>query len=72
MRVPFDMRAYPWRVLHGLLRDGKQFYLDAQAARAAVKSGALAGAKQRRKNKRASLKERDPGEVSGRARGGGP
>ena len=60
MRVPFDMASFPWRVLRGLLRDGRQFYLDAQAARAASSAGTLAGASKRRKVKRTPLKEREP------------
>jgi len=60
LRVPFDMASFPWRVLRGLLRDGRQFYLDAQAARAAASAGTLAGTSKRRKVKRAPLKERDP------------
>jgi len=60
MRVPFDMPSYPWRVLRGLLRDGRQFYIDAQAARAAVKANTAAGAKRRKAGTRPSLKDTDP------------
>jgi len=58
-RVPFDLRSHPWRVLGGLLVDGRRFYADAQAARSAARlKPATAGRTQRRR--RASLKETDP------------
>ena len=59
MRVPFDMRAYPWKVLNGLLDDGRRFYQEAQAARSAVRLKPAA-AKRKTRGKRASLKETDP------------
>jgi len=59
MRVPFDMRSYPWQVLSGLLEDGRVFYREAQAARSAAKLRAVAGPKKGR-CKRVSLKESDP------------
>jgi len=58
-RVPFDMRTYPWKVLDDLLRDGRQFYLDAQAAREAARAAPARHAK-RAKRKGQSLKETDP------------
>ena len=59
LRVPFDMRSYPWRVLSGLLEDGRAFYREAQAARSAAKLRAVARPKQGRR-KRVSLKESVP------------
>ena len=58
-RVRFDMLSHPWRVLNSLLRDGRQFYHDAQAARAAARLGPAPG-KKKRSGKRVSLKETDP------------
>jgi len=58
-RVPFDMRSFPWRVLPGLLSDGRQFYQDAQIARAAARLRPAAAGK-RRGGKRQSLKGTDP------------
>jgi len=58
-RVPFDMRAHPWKVLDKLLCDGRQFYHDAQAARAAARA-APAHFSRRTKKKGQSLKEKDP------------
>jgi len=59
LRVPFDMRTHPWKVLSGLLADGRAFYQEAQAARSAARLRA-ATAPAQRKRKRASLKETDP------------
>jgi len=58
-RVPFDMCSCPWRVLNTLLDDGRRFYQDAQARRAAVTRGPAPG-KKRKGGKRQSLKETDP------------
>jgi len=58
-RVPFDMRTFPWRVLDTLLADGRRFYQDAQALRAAAKLRPAPG-KRRGVGKRQSLKETDP------------
>jgi len=58
-RVHFDMGSHPWRVFNTLLREGQQFYVAAQAARAAARLGPAPG-KKRRVGKRASLKETDP------------
>jgi len=58
-RVAFDMRSHPWRVLDKLLSDGRQFYQNAQSARAAARALA-AQPRKRAKGKRASLKETDP------------
>jgi len=59
LRVPFDMRTHPWKVLSGLLADGRAFYHEAQAARSAARLRAATVPAQR-KRKRASLKETDP------------
>jgi len=58
-RVPFDMRSYPWRVLSGLLEDGRAFYQEAQAARSAARLKKMAGPRKSR-GKRLSLKDTDP------------
>jgi len=58
-RVAFDMRSHPWRVLDKLLEDGRQFYQNAQSARAAARA-LPAQPRKRAKGKRASLKETDP------------
>jgi len=58
-RVPFDIGSHPWRVLGGLLDDGRAFYREAQAARSAARLGAIAAPKKVR-GKRVSLKETDP------------
>ena len=58
-RVHFNMRSQPWRGLNELLRDGREFYSAAQAARAAARLGPAPG-KRKRGGKRASLKETDP------------
>jgi len=58
-RIPFDMPAFPWRVFDTLLADGRLFYQDAQARRAAAKRDQAPG-KKHRGSKRQGLKERDP------------
>jgi len=58
-RVPFDMLSFPWRVLPDLLSDGRQFYQEAQAERAAARLRPAAAGK-RRAGKRPGLKETDP------------
>ena len=59
LRVPFNMRTFPWKVLGGLLEDGRAFYRDAQAARGAARLRA-ATAPAKRRGKRPTLKETDP------------
>jgi len=59
LRVPFDMRTHPWKVLDGLLKDGRRFYREAQAARDAARMRPKTSRKGAR-GKRATLKERDP------------
>jgi len=58
-RVEFDMRSHPWKVLPKLLRDGQQFYQDAQLARAAARANPERGRK-RARGKKQGLKETDP------------
>jgi len=58
-RVHFDMGSHPWRVLDKLLRDGRDFYAAAQAARAAARLGPGPGRK-KGGGRRVPLKESDP------------
>jgi len=58
-RTPFDMASYPWKVLGGLLDDGRRCYSDAPAPRSAARL-LPAAARKRARGRRASLKETDP------------
>jgi hypothetical protein len=58
LRVPFDMASHKWLVLGDLLKAGRDFYAEAQVARASVRQS-VAGVRRGGRG-RAKLKERDP------------
>ena len=60
MRIPFSMQDYPWKVLDGLLQDGRVFYREAQEARSAARLGTGRVIRRGGRGRRASLKERGP------------
>ena len=59
LRVPFDMASHKWLVLGDLLKAGRDFYAEAQVARASVRQSGT-GVRRGGRGKRARLKERDP------------